>query len=419
MASPVSHSHAAAEGALPIRAFYFAYLGALGLFMPFFGLYLASLGLGDREVTRVLAVGPTCGLLAPPLFGMIADALGSRTRLLHVASVATTIAFAGFFVAGASRPALYGTAALFALCRSPLTSLVDTTALDVARRGGPGYGALRLWGSIGFLVAVVLGGFLLDGRGPRAALAPTTIGLAACALFALALPSSPSALRAPAGLVAPVGAAARPSSAAVSAWRRLVAASDLWRFLGAVVLAQAAGAAYDAGLSLHLARLGHSHRFIGLVWATGVVGEVALLAVSGRVLARVGAPRLFFAAVAVSSLRWLALAFVRAPWLLLALQPLHGVTFGFFYVAATNQVRQRSTDAAAATGQGLLAGAMALGSIVGMPFVGELLERGGGRLLFSVASGVALVGALLAATVVPRRVPAALAPSESRGRRAA
>jgi hypothetical protein len=79
----------------------------------------------------------------------------------------------------------------------------------------------------------------------------------------------------------------------------------------------------------------------------------------------------------------------------LALQPLHGVTFGLWFVSAVAICRARG-GAIPTAAQGLFAGASSAGSAIGMAFAGELLAAGGGGLLFGAASLVALAGAAMA-----------------------
>jgi PPP family 3-phenylpropionic acid transporter len=263
---------------------------------------------------------------------------------------------------------------LFAAFRAPLLSLVDASALDCAHRRGSSYGRLRAWGSVGFVVAVLGGGALVDGYGPTRVMLGCTLGLAAATAAAWVLPAPPVETR----------------SELWKIWRGLLADRSLWLFLAAVATVQTAHSAYDACFSLHLRRLGFDGRFIGGAWAVGVLAEVVLLAFSGRLFARVPAERLLSFAAATGAARWLALAGARSKMLILVLQPLHAISFGLTYVTAVTIVRQRGRLAPTAA-QGLFATAWLLGSVVGMSFSGTLLEQIGGAGLYTVAAGVALV----------------------------
>lgn len=372
----------------PVALYYFVYLGALGCFWPYFGLFLRSVGFVDHQVTLVMAVTPAVGIVVPPLVGLLADARRARGWLLRAASIAALVAFGGFLVAP-SRAWVVVSAALFAASRTPVLPMTDAIAIDVARERGTTFGAIRSVGSVGFLVAAVAGGAIVEGRGMRPMLLATMAGLVGAVVVAWLLPAPPP----------------RAAHETVRAWRGLLAQRRLWLFLGAASLGQAANGAYDAGFSLHLKALGFDERFVGAAWAIGVGGEVLLMLASGRLIAWLRPAGLFAVAVTVALGRWLALAHVDHGAAILALQPLHGVTFGCFYVAGVSVMRAEGREVPTAA-QGLFAGATALGAIGGMIGAGRLLERGGGAAMFRAAAVAAGVSSVLAFAFARLRPPA-------------
>ncbi len=375
------------SSAFLIAAWYFAFFGALGMFLPYFSLWLVAHGLSATEATRVLALMPLLSLVVPPVSGLVADARRARGWLLRGMSLGAFVAFAGFFAAHA-RLAIWAATALYAFVRAPPIALADAATLDHVRRHGGSYGRIRLWGSLGFFVAVVATGALVERVGIDAILVASTVALGACAAIAFAMPSPPPAH----------------DGRAVGAWLYLVGDGRWWLFFAAAALGQMATAAYDAGFSLHLSRLGYGGRFIGVAWAVGVAAEIALMAVSARIVDRVGVERLFALTLVTAALRWLLLARVDGPVAILCLQPLHGITFGLFWVAGVTLARVRG-HAAPTAAQGLFAAAVGTGSLVGMSATGRLLEVGGGALLYAVAAACAAVGAA-ASWIYARRAPA-------------
>ncbi len=361
-----------------IALYYFSFFGALGIFLPYFSLWLVAHGLTPSQATRVVSLVPLSSLVVPPLVGLVADARHARGWLLRLGSVATALAFLGFFVAR-SHGSVWLVTALFCAFRAPLTSLIDATTLSHVRHHGGSYGRIRLWGSLGFLVATVSAGAAIEARGVGVVVPLGAWSLAVGAAVSFALPASPPSER----------------PGVVGAWLHMLASADTLLFLVAVALAYMATAAYDSAFSLHLQRLGFGGRFIGGAWAAGVVGEIALMAASRGIVARVGAPRLLALSIAVAAVRWTLLAVVRAPVLILCLQPLHGITFGLFWIAGVTVARDRG-HAAPTAAQGLFSAALGVGSLVGMNVAGVLFERGGGRLLYASAGAVAAVGAVAA-----------------------
>ncbi len=359
---------------IPIGAYYFMYLGALGIFVPFVSLYLAGAGWAPARTTQVMALGPLAGMLVPPLVGLVADWRRARVWLLRSATAATALVSLGFVVAQPSTILIVTTMAGFAFFRAPLLSLVDAAALELSARTGAHYGRFRVWGSLGFLVAALGAGWLHDRWGAGRVMAGCTVGMGLAVLASLALPAPPVEER----------------PRILREWRRMLVKPALWLFLSAALLGQAAGAAYDSGFSLHLRALGFDGRFVGQAWAVGVGAEIVLMALSGILLAKIGAARLFALGTATGAARWFLLGRARSATAILALQPLHGVTFGLTYVAAVHLAQARGPTAPTAA-QGLYATAMMAGSLVGMSVAGALLGRWGGQAMFDVAGGVALL----------------------------
>ncbi|MBI5480597.1 MAG: MFS transporter [Deltaproteobacteria bacterium] len=373
-----------------LALYYFALLGALGFFWPFLAAHLSGLGLQPWEIGAISALYPLGTLVAPPLAGLCADLLRARVWLLRALTAATAIAFAAFVHFGGTRPALVAAVATFALFRAPLSPMADAAAVEHARRHGGSYGAVRLWGSVGFLLAALAGGLLLDRSGSHVVMLAALAALLAAAVAVWAVPAPPP----------------RAERGALRAAGRLLASGDFWLFLATVALGQVAHSAYDSFFSLHLARLGCGGRFTGLAWAVGVVAEIGLLAVSGRLIGRFGGARLLALAFAVGAARWLLLAEVRHPVLILALQPLHAVSFALYYVAGVTLTREQASEETQTAAQGLFSAAFALGGVVGMPLAGRLFERLGSRAMFGTAAAVAGMACACALLWAARRRPA-------------
>jgi PPP family 3-phenylpropionic acid transporter len=378
-----------ARSSTTIALFYAVYFGAIGLFTPYFAMYLKALGLSPATVARVMALGPAMMLISPPVFGLLADARHSRVWVLRGCSFLAAVAFTGFLAAPG--PAmLYVTIAIFSLSRAPITSLVDSAALTAARQEGTTYGGIRLWGSLGFVVTVQAGGFLLGASGVRSVLTAAAICFGMSALLAWRMPVPPIV--------------ARPKIFA--SWLRLLAHRRMWIFVATAALTQTAGSAYDTCYALHLTALGHSGAFVGLAWGLGALGEVLLLWRSGPLFARFAPTTLLASALGIAVVRWTLIATLHASWALLLVQPLHAFTFGLFYVASVTWVREHAGEELPTAAQGLFAAAGALGSTLGTAASGPLFAELGGRGVFlaaGLAAALACGGALLLGATEPRR----------------
>jgi MFS transporter, PPP family, 3-phenylpropionic acid transporter len=366
--------------AAPIAAYYLVLCGAMGLYLPYLSLYLSSVGLSDAAAVRVQAVIPFMSLLVPPLLGFLADARHLRIWLLRGLSAAAALLFAMLTLAGDSAVAIAVVLAAFALARSPLLALTDATAHEHVRHHGGSYGRLRIWGSIGYLLATLLAGALYDATSIGLMVWTTTAAFGVLVVCAQRM----------------AAAAPRREPGMLDEIRRLLRTRSLWLFLAAIAVGHMPAAWYDTTLALHLAHLGYGKDFLGLVIAVGVAAETVLIAASSAILARFRSEHLLVAAFAIGALRWLVLSMVTSRAAILAQAPLHAFSFGLYWISATMLMREYAGPRATAAGQGLLASAIGIGSIVANLNGGALLERGGGQLLYSIAAGLAATAAVLA-----------------------
>jgi len=369
---------------LPLRSYYAACFLALGVYLPFFPRWLEARGVHGAAMGVVSASLPAMGLVGPPLFGVLSDRLGLRGALLRVACVGAFACMSGLGAAFAlGHPlgfaGIFAAVLAFAFFRSPMISLADVITLELAGAGS-GYARTRLWGSLGFLVAAVAAGRYLDPTAPAALPLAIAAPLLAALLVAWTLPAKSLA-------------STLPAASAVSS---LLARADLRLFFGASFLAQIAHSSYDLCFTLHLRDLGASDGLVGISWAIGVTSEVALMAGSASIFRRFTPPWLLVAAFVGAGLRWALIASVASIPALLALQPLHGLSFALMWLASLAYVKESAPRAALATAQGLFSAAMAAGSVLGMPLWGALYRRAGGSITFEVAAFVSLAAASLA-----------------------
>jgi PPP family 3-phenylpropionic acid transporter len=267
-----------------------------------------------------------------------------------------------------------GTSAL-AAAALPLVEAITFGAL--ADRPGR-YGPIRVWGSIGFIVAVLGGGAWLDLRSVESLPVALMLCAAACLAAALCLPS---------GGKQPVKAATP-----------LVIGRPAQALLAAGFCMSAAHGALYAFLTLHLQREGYSGSAIGLFWSLGVLAEIVVFLYLPSLFRRLRLSAILVVSFACAVVRFLAVGWLAAvPAVLLLAQLLHAATFGAFHAASVAAVQRVFPPEAQARGQTLFSSiCYGAGSAVGTLLSGWAWEIAGPGLAFSLSSGVALAGLLLA-----------------------
>jgi MFS transporter, PPP family, 3-phenylpropionic acid transporter len=366
---------------LALRLYYFVSFGAIGAYVPYFPAWLESRGVHGLEMSAITSLMPFVGLLSPLLFGVAADALGLRGSLLRIAVAGALVPFvllSGLALLGidAGYRIVFGAIAVYAFFRAPMVIIADVAALE----GKAGYGRMRLFGSLGFAVVAVATGVLIEPT-QRAAL-PTTIALCFVATFAVsfALPSRVE----------------RPPAPILADALRVVRKPAFVSFLAVAFLWCAAHVAYDLCFSLHVRDLSQSSRAVGVFWGMGVVSEVGLMAFASRLISSGTPARFFPICLGAAAFRFAMIAKAGSLGVIAWLQPLHAITFALMWVSCVEFVKVSAPPHLLATCQSMFSLATGLGAGIGMLVWGPMYARGGGALVFSSASKVAAVGAVVA-----------------------
>ncbi len=146
-----------------LGAFYFAYFAFVGGFAPYFSLYLESLGMGPVQIGALLSLMQLMRIFAPNVWAGLADSSGAHGLLLRVALAGCLVAWCGLFFA-TSFWGLFGVLCLVAFFSSAAYPVAEAMSFAHLKDDLGRYGQLRVWGSIGFIVAVLGVGALLDAQ---------------------------------------------------------------------------------------------------------------------------------------------------------------------------------------------------------------------------------------------------------------
>jgi PPP family 3-phenylpropionic acid transporter len=361
---------------LNLSAFYFFYFAYLGAFAPFFALYLTSVGMTAVEIGILMALPQLTRILAPHLWGWLADHTGRRIGVVRISGAAGMIAFLGVFT-GDSFALLF--VVLFAMMFfwSAALPLVEATTLSKLGDDTARYGRIRVWGSVGFIAAVVAVGYLIDASGPRSVLWVISGLMAGMLLLSFTL------------------AEARPEpheSDDLPVWQ-IVRKPVVLAVIGASALMAAAHGPYYTFYTIHLVDHGYSKSAAGWLWALGVICEIGIF---------IWMPRLYRAftlrSILIASTLLAALRFVVIGWgadsivLLLAAQTLHAASFGSFHAAAIGVVHKLFRGRHQARGQAIYGSlAYGLGGTAGGLASGYAWGGLGPALTFTLAAGCGLL----------------------------
>ena len=385
-----------------LRLFYFLYYGSVGANLPYFAPYLRGLGFSGGEIGTVQMLGP---LLAAPValsWAAAADRLGSPARALRLAALWVLASI--LFLPAARTPLAVGAVLLSqALADRAVVPLVDAVSMEYVRHEPRlSYARIRLFGSLGY-VALALGvGLLLGLRGDRPADLAVPLTLVACvggyALAARKLPSPP-----PAGERPRLGEALG-----------LLRSRPLLALLAVATVHWGATAPYHILFGLHVRDLGLPAWVTGVASSAGVGAEIVALLLFPRLEARLSTRGLLALAFGGSAVRWFLSAHLREAPAVVAVQLLHGLTFGVFWGASVRAMARLVPARLRASGQALFSAAVfGGGNAIGYQLSGRGYDHYGAVAPLFGWAGAAELAALAGALVLLREPGRAAGPAEA------
>lgn len=359
-----------------LAIYYFLSYGALGWFFPQLPILLQR-KVGAAWVGVVMMAYPVFGLVVSPFWGLAADRYRAGVRLLVGSTVlmAPTVLLYSGSEAVAS---LLAITALVAVLRAPQPSLADALTHVGLEGDHHRFSRFRIWGSVGFVALAAISG----------ALGGVDAGLTYLVVPAILYLLAAGAL---VGVVEPAKLAPRAGVGREAL--RLLREPAMWRALLGLCVYYSAHSLFDAYFGLHVAALGMPAGHASLAWSFGALVEIGVMVVAPRLLARVAGRRLLAPVALVAALRWYLTSVLRHPAALIAVQGLHGFSFGLWYLSIVNHFQAVAPAALRASVQGAMMAAWGLAGVIGYGLGGALVATGPTALLYRWGALIALASA--------------------------
>ncbi len=369
-----------------LSGFYFFYFASLGALIPYWGVYLKSLGYNAAAIGSMVAVILATKIVSPNIWGWIADHTGKRMMIVRLGGLFSLLAFAGVFLTS-QYWWLMAVMMVFSFFWNATLPQFEATTFNHLGENVHRYSAVRLWGSVGFIVAVWLVGQQLEGS--RIAYLPMVLlGLFASIWFS--------------SLLVPEEAAAH-QALTHEPLRQVLSRPEVVGLLLVCFLMQMGHGPYYTFYSIYLQDYDYSLAFIGFLWALGVFAEVLIFMRMHRLVPRFGLKRLLLTSLLLAALRWVLIALfpTSTPILVLA-QTLHAASFGLYHAVAIQLIHTYFVGRHQGKGQALYSSvSFGAGGAIGSLYAGYSWDVFGSSLTFFSAAAVSLVAAYIAWRKIP------------------
>jgi len=362
-----------------LRAFYLMTGLAGGLLGPYLALLFATDGLASYQIGIVTSAGTLVAIFVQPVWGLIVDRFRITRTTLALTFAVPAVAAVLYDVRWL--PMILFAYALSTVFSSPQAPIADAFAVAIAKIMQTQYGTIRSFGSLGYAFGSIAGGLYIAHFTVQTLWLPYALVSGLGVAIALWLPRSEEVPRARAKVS--------------EGMRRLLGDRRFLLFLVGGFLLSETLTAFNTYFVLAFRAIGGSLSVAGLAFMIASLTKVPAMLLADGGIRLLGRERTLMIAAVAYVARWGVQALVPNPTVAIAVQLLHGTSFGFFYVAAVDYVSDVTGPDMQATGQSLFSivcGGLAV--IVGNLLNGFLFHFGGASVMYGVCAVSSLAAAL-------------------------
>lgn len=299
------------EDRFPIWIFtvYVAYFAGQAVYNTYLNLYLAEIGMSTTRIGLIISVSTAVLLLAQTAWGMISDRAGSKNSVLRFLYVMSAVSVLGFYLTESFIPVLW-LVVLFSAFFVPIVPLNDNITLETLVTSKWDYGFIRMGGTIGYALTVLLIGFFLkDSYAPIFMIVAATMGV--CLFASLKMPS-----------VQGHGKREKRSS-----MKEVLADKTLGGLILFNLVYCMGNSFFYSFYPIRFTQIGGSSSQIGWMMFACAVAEIPFLMLMHRIVKKIGIRGVLTAAGVITCLRWLLIAFLRSPSAIIGINLLHGFCY--------------------------------------------------------------------------------------------
>lgn len=364
-----------------LSSFYFFYFALLGCISPYWGLFLDERGFTAQQIGELMALFGLVRIIAPNVWGWLGDMSGRRMPLLRLGTAVCFLIFMNiFWVDGFTAMAMIMIG--YGFFWAAVLPQFEVITLNYLESQTDHYSKIRIWGSIGFAVFVLILGWVFD------AISVANLPIFMLILLAAIFVSSMTVQ----------GRFQVGEHDETNGFLSLVKHPAVIAFLLAGFLMQMSHGAYYTFFSLFLEKQDYSKSMIGFLWALGVVAEVLIFLVAHRLFSHVNYKTVLVVSLLLAAIRWWFIGhFADVLWLLVIMQLLHAATFGTMHAVSMHYIHQFFRGRHQGQGQALFSSVTyGAGGAVGALGAGYVWDWDQGVSMFELAALSALIGAIIA-----------------------
>ena len=320
-----------------LSRFYFIYYFFVGLFVPYWGLYLTFKSFTPIEIGFLLSFFQLSRIFAPNLWGWIADHTEKRSLWIRLTAFIGFVGFMGIFWADSFIEIFVIMMAMSVFTSSTLPLAESLTLSHLASTNGH-YSKIRAWGSFGFIMAALSFGFILDSLGMHYLLIVLCITQFLIFIFSYGVPEKPYHRK----------------KLTQNSFIKILKKPEVFSLLLACALMVTSHGLLYNFYSIYMNDQGYSNSIIGFLWALGVICEIFIFFLMPKITRYLNFKQILLISLFIAVVRFYLIgSFADSLLIILIAQMMHAFTFGSFHVASIEMIHQFFSGKNHAKGQAL------------------------------------------------------------------
>jgi PPP family 3-phenylpropionic acid transporter len=367
------------------RAYYFAFMGGWGFILPFINLFYVSLGLNGKQIGTIGSVSSMVGLIVSPI---LVSEIKKRPQARGILQASLMLGAIAYFLLGQQTAFLPIIVIVFlqALVGAGVMPASDAMAVHVSKEAGKGYGSVRVWASVGWIITVLTSGWLIERMGFEAGFLGVSLMWLTGALVTLLIQ--------PRYFVSPNLAGQQGSSLRL-ALQRIRRDRTLLGYASAVIFMGFLNNGVLQFENVFLSQLGASKQLISVAGILSAVVEIPFMIYADRYVRRAGAHRVLLFAVTMMLFQRAAVLLLPSIATIMIVRFIGGVAFSFLTIAAVFLISSRTDPNETGTVLAIYTVTFSgLVSVLAAPVSGAIFDAIGARWLYAFAITGYLIGLL-------------------------
>ncbi|WP_033541731.1 3-phenylpropionate MFS transporter [Planococcus sp. CAU13] len=341
---------------------FFAFFFTWGIFLPYWTGWLTNdKGLSVSAASIIMGASMIARSLSTLFFFPLLTRLLPLGRLMQILAIASLVSMA-LYIPANSYVSLFAITLLFSLTYPNILPAMESGATVLMQTDRIHYGKSRSFGSLGYMIAVLIVGVATSVWLEAAILWVMIAGLLFMAITLSTVSPAPLSIKPEPKNKASKGAVAE-----------LLKSKAFLIVLLVSILLQGAHAAYYNFGFIYLQDIGVNAFYIGLILNVAIVFEIVIFAKADTWFDKWSVSFMFLLAGVGSTLRWILIFLFPSVWVFIFSQVLHALSFGIAHFAFIRYIFKKLDPLHIPAAQGMYAAVAMSLSVALLTFIGGFL----------------------------------------------